>query len=83
MQPQSPQPLNASPQGHRRQERVLGFGGFDRTYRALTTPVAIVATRGTALSFVLGRPADIFLSNPFPLDERHRWPNSIVYPSRF
>lgn len=29
---ESPQPLNASPQGPRLQERVLGFGGFDMTY---------------------------------------------------
>ena len=26
------QPLNALPQGHRLQERVLGFGGFGMTY---------------------------------------------------
>lgn len=30
---EAPQPLNASPQGHRRQKRVLGFGGFGTTYR--------------------------------------------------
>ena len=30
---EAPQPLNTSPQGPRRQERVLGFSGFGTTYQ--------------------------------------------------